>query len=121
VWYQLATDLFKDTGRRRIEVKDRKSAAFRLDLEGIADGAIVPRLPVHAERSWRATLDQWPEKTLLFEGVLRAQHTDLGIVWKAEGDRLLEHERTARERCAQAMHCVAETFQQRSFVFPFAG
>jgi hypothetical protein len=46
----------------------------------------------------------------------------LGIVWEAEGDRLFEHKRTtARERCAQAMHCVAETFQQRSLGFRFAG
>ena len=62
------------------------------------------------------------EKPLLFEGVLRAQHSDLGIVWETEGDRLFGHERTAaRERCAQAMHCVAETFQQLSLVFRTAG
>ena len=49
-------------------------------------------------------------------------HSDLGIVWETEGDRLFGHERTAaRERCAQAMHCVAETFQQRSRVFRTAG
>jgi hypothetical protein len=46
----------------------------------------------------------------------------LRIVCEAEGDRLFEHERTtARERRAQAMYCVAETFQQRSLVFRFAG
>jgi hypothetical protein len=58
VWYQLATDLFKYSGSRGVEVKDRKSATFSLDLEGIADGAIVPRLPPHAECSRSATLYQ---------------------------------------------------------------
>jgi hypothetical protein len=39
-----------------------------------------------------------------------------------QAHRLFGHERTAaRERCAQAMHCVAETFQQRSLVFRLAG
>ena len=38
------------------------------------------------------------------------------------GDWLFGYERTAaRERGAQAMHCVAETFQQCSFVFRTAG
>ena len=70
----------------------------------------------------RAAFDQRPEKLLLFEGVLRALHSDLGIVWETESDRLFGHERTAaRERCAQAMHCVAETFQQLSRVFRTAG
>jgi hypothetical protein len=42
----------------------------------------------------------------------------LGIVWETECHRLFGHERTAaREWCAQAMHCVSETFQQRSRVF----
>ena len=49
-------------------------------------------------------------------------HSDLVIVWETQGDHLLGHERTAaRERCAQAMHCVAETFQQLSRVFRTAG
>jgi hypothetical protein len=103
-------------------VEDRNGATFSLDLEGIADGAVVPSLTPHAERRRRAALDQRPEKPLLFEGVPRAQHRDLGIVWEAEGDRPVGHEcTTARERCAQAMHCVVETFQQRSLVFRTAG
>ena len=107
---------------QRVEVKDRKGATFSLDLEGIADGAVVPSLAPHAERRRRAALDQRPEKPLLFEGVPRAQHSDLRFVREAHGDRLFGHERTtARERCAQAMHCVVETFQQRSLVFHTAG
>jgi len=103
-------------------VKGRKGATFRLDLEGIANGAIVPGLTPHTERRHRAALDQRPEKPLLFEGVFRAQHRDLSIVWEAEGDRLFGHERTAaRERCTQAMHCAAETFQQCAVVFCTAG
>jgi len=61
-------------------VKDRKGATFRLDLEGIANGAIVPGLTPHTERRHRAALDQRPESLLLFERVSRAQHSDLGIV-----------------------------------------
>ena len=119
---QLAADLFQYARRRGVEVKDRKGATFSLDLEGIANGAIVPCLTPHTERRRRAAFDQRPEKPLLFEGVLRAQHSDLGIVWETESDRLFGHERTAaRERCAQAMHCVAETFQQLSRVFRTAG
>jgi len=96
-----------------VEVKDRKGAPFRLDLEGIANGAIVPGLTPHTERRHRAALDQRPEKPLLFEGVFRTQHRDLSIVWEVDGDRLFGHERTAaRERCTQAMHGTAETFQQ---------
>jgi hypothetical protein len=49
----------------------------------------------------------------------RMQHRYLGVVSEAEGDRLFGNERTAAgERRAQAMHCVAETFQQRSRVVP---
>ena len=122
MWYQLATDLFKYSGSRGVEVKDRKSATFRLDLEGIANGTIVAGLTPHTERRHRAALNQRPEKSLLFEGVFRAQHRDLGIVWEAEGDRMFWHERTATcERCVQAMHCVAETFQQCALVFCPAG
>jgi hypothetical protein len=89
---------------------------------GIANGAIVPGLTPHTERRHRAALDQRPEKPLLFEGVFRAQHRDLSIVWEVDGDRLFGHERTAaRERCTQAMHCTAETFQQGSLVFRTAG
>ena len=103
-------------------MKGRKGATFRLDLEGIANGAIVPGLTPHTERRHRAALDQRPEKPLLFEGVFRAQHRDLSIVWEAEGDRLFGHERTtARERCTQAMHRVLKTFQERSLVFRSAG
>jgi hypothetical protein len=103
-------------------VKDRKGTTLSLDLEGIADGAVVPSLTPHAERRRRAALDQRSEKPLLFEGVPRAQHRDLGSVWEAQGDRLFGHERTtASERCAQAVHCVAETFQQRSLAFRSAG
>jgi hypothetical protein len=66
--------------------------------------AFVSAQPLPARRH-SAALDQRPEKPLLFEGVFRAQHSDLGIIREAEGDRLFEHERTAaRERCAQAMH-----------------
>jgi hypothetical protein len=115
-------DLFKYARRSGIEVKERKGTTFSLDLKGIADGVVVPSLTPHAERRRRAALDQRPEKPLLFEGVPRAQHRDLGIVWEAEGDRLFGHERTtACERCAQAMHCVLETYQQRSLVFRTAG
>jgi hypothetical protein len=51
------------------------------------------------------------------EDVLRARHGDSGLVREADGDRLFGHERaTAREGRAKAMHCMAETFQQRSLV-----
>jgi hypothetical protein len=120
--HQLAADLFQYARRRGVEVKDRKGATFSLDLEGIANGAIVPRLTPHTERRRRATFDQRPEKLLLFEGVLRALHGDLGIVWETQSDRLFGHKRTAAcERCAQAMHCVAEIFQQLSRVSRTAG
>ena len=92
---QLAADLFQYASRRGVEVKDRKGATFRLDLKGIANGAIVPCLTSHTERRHRASLDQRLEKPLLFEGVFRAQYRDLSIVWEAEGDRLFGHERTA--------------------------
>ena len=122
MWHQLAADLFQYARRSGVEVEARKSATFSLDLEGIANGAIVPCLTPHAERRRGATLDQRPEKPLLFEGVPRAQHRDLRTVWEAEGDRLFGLERTtAGERCAQAMHCVLETYQQRSLVFRTAG
>jgi hypothetical protein len=120
--HQLAADLFQYARRCGVEVWDRKGAAFSLDLQGIANGAIVPCLTPHTERRRRAAFDQRPEKLLLFEGVLRAMHCDLVIVWETQGDHLRGHERTAaRERCAQAMHCVAETFQQLSRVFRTAG
>jgi hypothetical protein len=61
-------------------VKDRKGATFSLDLEGIADGAVVPSLAPHAEHRRRAALDQRPEKPLLFEGVPPTQHSDSGVV-----------------------------------------
>jgi hypothetical protein len=122
MWHQLAADLFKYARRSGVEVKDRKGATFSLDLKGIANGAIVPCLTPDTERRRRAAFEQRPEKPLLFEGDLRAQHSDLGIVWETESDRLFGQERTAaRERCVQAMHCVAETFQQRSRVFRTAG
>src|SRR6516162_8843957 len=119
--HQLAADLFQYARRCGVEVKDRKGATFSLDLEGIANGAIVPCLTPHTEHRRRAAFDQRPEKPLLFEGVLRAQHSDLGIDWERESDRLFGHEHTAAcKRCAQAMHCVAETFQQGALVFPTA-
>jgi len=64
----------------RGQSEDRKGAAFRFDLEGIANGAIIPGLASHTEPRHRAAIDQRPEKPLLFEGVLRAQHSNLGIV-----------------------------------------
>jgi hypothetical protein len=122
VRHQLAADLFKYARRSGVEVKDKKGATFSLDLEGIAHGAVIPSLTPHAEHRRRAALDQRLEKPHLLEGVPRAQHRDLGFVWEAEGDRLFGYERTtAREWCAQAMHCVVETFQQRSLVFRTAG
>ena len=103
-------------------MKDRESAPFRLDLEGIANGAIVPGLTPHTECRHRATLDQRLEKPFLFERVFRALHRDLGIVREAERERLFGHECTAaRKRCAQAMHRAAETFQQCALVFCTAG
>jgi hypothetical protein len=61
--------------------------------------------------------DQGLEKLLLFEGVLRARHGDLGLVWEADGDRMFRYERAAaREWRVKAMHCVAETFQQQLLV-----
>jgi len=102
--------------------EQQKSAIFRLDLKGIANSAIVPGLTPQTERRLCAALDQRAEKPLLFEGVSRAYDRDLGVVWKAEGDRLVGHERTAAcERCAKPMHCVAQIFQQRSLVFRAAG
>lgn len=122
MWRQLSTDLFKYARRSGVEVKDRKGTTFSLDLEGIGNAAIILGLTPHTERRHRAALDQRLGKPQLLEGVPRAQHSDLGIVWEADGDRLFGHECTAaRERCAQAMHCVAETFQQRSLVFRAAG
>ena len=115
---QLAADLFQYARRSGVEVKDGKGVTFSLELKGIADGAVVPSLSPHAERRRRAALDQRIEKPLLFECVRRAHHWDLGIVSEAESDRLFGHKRTtARERCAKAMHGVAEIFQQRSLVF----
>jgi hypothetical protein len=73
-------DLFQYACRRWVEVKNRKRTAFGFDLEGIANGAIIPGLASHTEPRDRAALDQRLEKPLLFEGVLRAQHSDLGIV-----------------------------------------
>jgi hypothetical protein len=103
-------------------VKDGKGATLSLELEGIADGAVVPGLSPYAERRCRAALNQRPEEPLLFEGVPRASHRDSGLVWEAEGDRLFGHERTtAREGRAKAVHCVAETFQQRSLAVRIAG
>ena len=103
-------------------MKDGKGATLSLDLKGIADGAVVPRLTPHAERRHSAAIDQRPEKTLLFEGVPRAQHGDLGLVSEAEGNRLFGHERTtARKGRAHAMDCMVETFQQRSLVVRIAG
>src|ERR1700688_2136815 len=97
---QLAADLFQDARRSGVEVKDRKGATFSLDLEGIANGAIVPGLTSHAERRRRAAFDQRLEKPLLVEDVLRAYHSNLGIVWETESRRLFGHERTAAcERC----------------------
>src|SRR5258708_19500131 len=104
---QLAADLFQYASRRGVEVKDRKGTTFRLDLEGIANGAIVPCLTSHTERRHRAALDQRLEKPLLFEGVFRAQYRDLSIVWEADRDRLFGHERTPpREPRTQAIHRV---------------
>src|SRR6266567_6618765 len=114
---QLAADLFQYASRRGVEVKDRKGATFRLDVEGIANGAIRPCLTSHTERRHRAALDQRLEKPLLFEAVFRAQYRDLSIVWEAERDRLFGHDRTAaRKRCTEAMHGVAETFKQCTVV-----
>src|SRR5882724_6354692 len=66
---QLAADLFQYASRRGVEVKDRKGTTFRLDLEGIANGAIVPCLTPHTERRRRAAFDQRLEKPLLVEDV----------------------------------------------------
>ena len=99
MWNQLAADLFQYARRSGVEVKDRKGATFSLDLEGIANSAIVPCLTPHTERRRRAAFDQRPEKLLLFEGVLRTLHSDLRIVWETQSDHLRGHERTAaRER-----------------------
>ena len=118
MWCQLAADLFQYARRSRVKMKDRKGIAFSFELKGIADGAVVPSLAPHAERRRCAALDQRFKKPLLFECVRRAQHWDLSVVSETESDRLFGHDRTtARERCVQAMHCVAETFQQRSRVF----
>jgi hypothetical protein len=89
--HQLAADLFKYARRSGVEVKDRKGTTFSLDLEGIANSAIVPCLTPQTERRRRAALDQRPEEPLLFESVLRAQHSDLGIVWETESHRLFGH------------------------------
>jgi hypothetical protein len=56
------------------------SAEGTAHLEGVANGAIVPGLTSHTEPRHCAALDQRRQKPLLFEGVLRAQHSDLAIV-----------------------------------------
>ena len=82
-------------------MKDGKGATLSLDLQGIADGAVVSGLAPHAKRRHRAALNQRPEEPLLFEGVRRAQYGDLGLVWEAEGDRLFGNKcTTACKRCA---------------------
>jgi hypothetical protein len=100
-----------------VEVKNREGAILSLDLEGIADRAVVSGLTPLAEWRWFATGDQGAEKLLLFESVLRARHGELSLVREADGNRMFEYERTtAREWRVKTMHCVAETFQQRSLV-----
>jgi hypothetical protein len=111
--HELAADLFENARRLGVEVQDGEGAALGLELEGVADAAVIAGLTPLAEGCRGAAPHQRLQELLLFEGPRRTQHRELGLVSEAKGEGLVGHQRSpARERRAQAMDRVTQIFQQ---------
>ena len=111
--HEFAADLLENARRLWVEVQDGEGAALGLELEGIADAAVVAGPAPLAEGCWGAAPHQRLQELLLFEDPRRTQHRELGLVLEAQGEGLVGHQRsTAREGRAQAVDRVTEIFQQ---------
>src|SRR2546425_4524870 len=108
-----AADLLEQARGLGVEVLDGEGATLGVELKGMTDAAVVAGAPPLAEGGRGAAPHQRLQELLLVEDPRGTQHRELGLVWEAEGQGLVGHQRSsAREGRVQAMDRVTELFQE---------